>query len=87
MIAIADSDADGISDFVIQPERDGGVWLPGRVHGGGPNVLFCDGHVQWYRQEDITYDSRVSDEADAPRRLRVRRMWNHDHKAHVYGVE
>ena len=32
------------------------MW-PGRVHGGGANVLFCDGHVTWYRQEDLIVDA------------------------------
>lgn len=50
MIAIADSTVDGIWDTAIQP-RDKGFDLPppvpGAVHRGGANVLFCDGHVSW----------------------------------------
>jgi prepilin-type processing-associated H-X9-DG protein len=26
---------------------------PARVHGGGANVLFCDGHVQWYSADEL----------------------------------
>ena len=54
MIAVADID-DGPSlrgtgmSFGGQGER------PGRVHRGGANVLFCDGHVQWHRQSDLVW--------------------------------
>lgn len=86
MIAIADSTADGHQDALIWPSRTAASLLPGRVHGGGANVLFCDGHVSWYRQEDITYDPMIALEAEGGRKLQVRRMWNNDHDAHYFGL-
>jgi prepilin-type processing-associated H-X9-DG protein len=45
MIAVADSNADGLEDSTIYftESNNGQV---GSVHFGGANVLFCDGHVQ-----------------------------------------
>jgi prepilin-type processing-associated H-X9-DG protein len=58
MLAIADSSGFdfrlGIYDAILWPRQDGAYGLPGAVHFGGPNVLFCDGHVAWYSQQDIT---------------------------------
>jgi len=87
MIAIADATADGFEDFVIRSERDSSnsiaeYWRswPGKIHGvhqGGSNVLFCDGHVQWYPQDYLTIDWGVGyDPAQTPRR----QMWNYDHE-------
>jgi prepilin-type processing-associated H-X9-DG protein/prepilin-type N-terminal cleavage/methylation domain-containing protein len=74
MIAIADSNVDGKSDWYIQPRVEFN-W-PGRVHGGGPNVLFCDGHVTWYPQKDLL----VNGDDQSPEALNRRRMWNNDHR-------
>ena len=78
MVAIADSDGDHVYDFVITPFFYAGSarnQIPGNVHRGGANVLFCDGHVQWYAQKDlITHESVVP--AEEP----IRRMWNRDHQ-------
>ena len=76
MIAIADTTVDGRFDFVIMANPSTPYTLPGRVHAGGANVLFCDGHVQWYRQEDLIVDDERS-LAQAPRM----RMWNIDNRA------
>ena len=83
MIAVADSDGGGLTpfrllwrqDFAIFPDRTTDL-LPGRLHGGGANVLFCDGHVAWYLQEDLVFDDEPT-AADAPKV----RMWNNDHLA------
>jgi prepilin-type processing-associated H-X9-DG protein len=75
MIAVSDSDGDGRADYEIVPTRAANL-LPGRIHSGGANVLFCDDHVQWYRQEDLIIPVPAT-LADAPRI----RMWNHDHLA------
>ena len=76
MIAIADTTADGQQDHVLRGNtvtRNAvpGVVHPSAAHSGGSNVLFCDGHVQWYRQAEITFDSYG-------RNVAVRRMWNYD---------
>ena len=75
MIAVADSEGDALGDYLINPGVIPYV-PPGRIHGGGANVLFCDGHVALYRQEDllIPYPPTM---ADAPKI----RMWNNDHLA------
>jgi prepilin-type processing-associated H-X9-DG protein len=83
MIAIGDSTADGAYDFFIGPYIRQPFTLPGQVHptgvhGAGSNLLFCDGHVQWYRQEDVTVDISV---APTPEDSYKRRMWNFDHDA------
>ena len=80
MIAIADSEVDGWWDLIVSPLRQDprtkygglGPW-PGRIHGGGANVLFCDGHVQWYLQADL-----LVDEVPFPKDFPKRRMWNID---------
>jgi prepilin-type processing-associated H-X9-DG protein/prepilin-type N-terminal cleavage/methylation domain-containing protein len=73
MIAIADSNADALSDWSLFPFRTHPQVWPGRVHGGGANVLFCDGHVTWYRQEDLLTEGGGIPAA-------VVRMWNDDHR-------
>ncbi|HZN67642.1 MAG TPA: DUF1559 domain-containing protein [Tepidisphaeraceae bacterium] len=75
MIAIADTVADGQWDFMISPWYEG--MYPGRVHRGGANVLFCDGHVTWHAQEELV-DMRYA--TDNARAWEVRRMWNNDHR-------
>jgi prepilin-type processing-associated H-X9-DG protein/prepilin-type N-terminal cleavage/methylation domain-containing protein len=75
MIAIADSDGNGRYDFEVFPCRpDEG--FAGRIHGGGANVLFCDGHVTWYRQEDLRVERPWR-----PAESHKARMWNNDHRA------
>lgn len=75
MIAIADSDHDGLSDaritfykpaFLPQPPNP-----PGNHHKGGPNVLFCDGHVEWAPQ------SKWIERTDV-----AARRWNNDNQSH-----
>jgi prepilin-type N-terminal cleavage/methylation domain-containing protein/prepilin-type processing-associated H-X9-DG protein len=81
MIAVADSTVDGLFDSSIIPRKIigqlPGSQAPGVVHRGGDNVLFCDGHVQWYLQRDLIVTDDGSP-ADAARR----RMWNNDHQPH-----
>ena len=78
MIAVTDSTADGRWDFASIPKHsDPNVW-PGKVHAGGANVLFCDGHVEWHPQ------SYLNVEGDANRFNGDRvRMWNYDGSAGV----
>ncbi len=82
MIAVADSGQPppdphhkGRMDYAINP-RPSSYIPPGRVHGGGANVLFCDGHVTWHPQADLLIPEPDTI-ADAPKI----RMWNNDHMA------
>lgn len=47
---IADSDRNGTFDGWI---NKGGGCPPGRTHTDGPNVLFCDGHVEWKKYDEF----------------------------------
>jgi prepilin-type N-terminal cleavage/methylation domain-containing protein/prepilin-type processing-associated H-X9-DG protein len=54
MIAIGDSDGNGLGDGIISFMRPQ-VGLPpdfppGNVHKKGANIVFCDGHVEWQKQ-------------------------------------
>ena len=44
---------------------------PGRLHHGGANVLFCDGHVEYAKQTNWVTPTPVA-----------RRRWNNDHEPH-----
>lgn len=80
MVAITDANADGNGDFAVKPDPYwGALARPGPIHNGGTNVLFCDGHVQWYPQKEIlvTYDTYVPSEHEA------RRMWNNDYRVNA----
>jgi prepilin-type processing-associated H-X9-DG protein len=77
MVAIADSDVNGTWDFMISPNHPG--LPPGKVHAGGANVLFCDGHAQWYLQKDLIYGEGPDD----ARSKSVQCMWNNDHLPEV----
>jgi prepilin-type processing-associated H-X9-DG protein len=75
MIAIADGTVDGKVEGSIAPLAASGSYAwPGNVHGGGANVLFCDGHVQWYLQKELVVELAP----EPSQRHRVRR-WNNDH--------
>jgi prepilin-type processing-associated H-X9-DG protein len=76
-ILIADSTADGSRDLGVYPihssaSRDD---IIGDVHRGGPNILFMDGHVQWYLQKDVTIKWPPVPEDSAKQR-----MWNADNE-------
>lgn len=84
-VAIADSTADGVFDMSIMPLRSNVSEVPGRIHAGGANVLFCDGHVQWYLQQDIDVD-------DGPGKRTLEnawrwRRWNYNHKTNWAGTD
>jgi len=52
---------------------DGGYpkWWPGPRHQGGPNLLFCDGHIEFNRLTNVVRRTET-----------VRRRWNRDHEPH-----
>jgi prepilin-type processing-associated H-X9-DG protein/prepilin-type N-terminal cleavage/methylation domain-containing protein len=82
MIAIADSTAEGRYDFALSANAKIAVGRPGRVHNGGANVLFCDGHVQWYLQKDLV----LTDMNDRSQAYKAR-MWNNDHGLNSWQID
>ena len=79
MVAIVDSNGDGNLDFGTIPYRGTEPGYPGTVHGGGANVLFCDGHVQWYRRDDLLVGAEPGKNPPPDDDAR-RRMWNNDNQ-------
>lgn len=79
MIAIGDSDGNGVMDGDIAfqglplylPGRPVLPLPPGNRHKGGANIVFCDGHVEWAKQSK--WLERTDDAA---------RRWNNDNKPH-----
>jgi prepilin-type processing-associated H-X9-DG protein/prepilin-type N-terminal cleavage/methylation domain-containing protein len=51
MIAIGDNVPSGNWDYNLDPLNPSEA--VGNVHHGGANILFCDGHVDWYMQADL----------------------------------
>ena len=74
MVAITDSNGDAWVDYATSGWRTHPFTRAGKVHGMGANVLFCDGHVTWYRLEDLA----VTNHLNAAEWPKVRR-WNNDH--------
>jgi prepilin-type processing-associated H-X9-DG protein len=52
----------------------------GTIHRGGANVLFCDGHVQWYAYDDISFPHEANSSQERYREISA--MWDY---AHRYG--
>jgi prepilin-type processing-associated H-X9-DG protein/prepilin-type N-terminal cleavage/methylation domain-containing protein len=73
MIAIADNTTDGFWDYALDPweARE----YPGKIHRGGANVLFCDGHVEWFIQKDL-----IRPDPNTPVGSMMNRMWNIDNQ-------
>jgi prepilin-type processing-associated H-X9-DG protein len=71
MIAIGDNTTDGSWDYNIDPTT--ASEFPGKIHRNGANILFCDGHVQWYLQKDL-----VNVKSTDPNGSAMNRMWNND---------
>jgi prepilin-type N-terminal cleavage/methylation domain-containing protein/prepilin-type processing-associated H-X9-DG protein len=76
MIAITDGSSGGSWDFNIDPGQ--ADQYPGKIHHGGANVLFVDGHVQWYLQKDLLLPGYSITDG---RTQRIARMWNNNHEA------
>jgi prepilin-type processing-associated H-X9-DG protein/prepilin-type N-terminal cleavage/methylation domain-containing protein len=72
MIAIMDGTTDGVWDFNVDPENR--TEHPARIHSNGSNVLFCDGHVLWFRQKDLIWEPGQT----MLKRQTIGRMWNID---------
>ena len=79
MIAVADVTADGWADYWISPIPTAAGEPPGSIHRDGANVLFCDGHVQWYAQKELRKPLAFGTAEERLRWQRMERMWNYDH--------
>jgi prepilin-type processing-associated H-X9-DG protein/prepilin-type N-terminal cleavage/methylation domain-containing protein len=57
---------------------------PGAVHRGGANVLFCDGHVEWYPRDALLIrdaDALINRQPLTSKRDQdVARLWNYDNR-------
>ena len=71
--ATVDGDRDPeIATFDTTPGQDS---LVGNPHRGGANILFLDGHVQWYLQQDL-----LTKYPPVPEEAAKQRMWNADNE-------
>ena len=77
MIAVADSVKYSIGNGLSGQTASEHCW-PGTVHRDGANVLFCDGHVQWYLQSDLV--PLPVPRGPSPVAFRNRRLWNNDNR-------
>jgi prepilin-type processing-associated H-X9-DG protein/prepilin-type N-terminal cleavage/methylation domain-containing protein len=80
MIAIADNTCDGIWDYNIDPLPNQVNEWPGKIHNKGANVLFCDGHVEWFSQKELVNVGPAMGGTIAQKQMR--RRWNNDNEAH-----
>ncbi len=74
MIAMADNLQGRVDDVLIAPipmRFTSTLWLPGVRHQAGANVAFCDGHVEYGTQKQLT---AATDDA--------RKRWNNDNAPH-----
>lgn len=62
--------------------RDPGQ-LPAKLHYGGANALYCDGHAGWALQDDLScLDPKTKAMKSGAAYDRVSRLWNTDNKSH-----
>jgi prepilin-type processing-associated H-X9-DG protein len=83
MIAITDSTADGNSDFAIAPRPGYPHLHPGKIHDGGANVLYCDGHVEWHVQSDLVLPTPTDIGPEMTRYIEISRMWNNSNRFYL----
>jgi prepilin-type N-terminal cleavage/methylation domain-containing protein/prepilin-type processing-associated H-X9-DG protein len=74
MIAIADRyPGTNMWNFNFDPSDP--TQLPGKTHRKGANVLFCDGHVQWFALKEL-----INVQSTNPAGSAMNRMWNNDNQ-------
>jgi prepilin-type N-terminal cleavage/methylation domain-containing protein/prepilin-type processing-associated H-X9-DG protein len=71
MIMIGDYPAKKNQDGDITPKMDDPDDWPDKRHNGGANVVFCDGHVEYAKQQKWLEPTDIA-----------RRRWNNDHEPH-----
>jgi len=74
MIAIADNHPKGVWDYNLDPTDP--TEYPGDVHHGGANVLWCDGHVDWWIQADLVLQNPGGTTGLNTHDQNVARIWN-----------
>ena len=74
MIAIADNHPTGSWDYNLDPTYQ--PEYPGNIHDAGANVLFCDGHVDWYLQRDLVLTPNFNPSNLSAHDQQVAIMWN-----------
>ena len=77
MIAIADRVEKFENEFAFNIDPSTAAEYPGDIHRGGANVLFCDGHVEWFAQKALIKTAAI------PENAAMRRMWNNDNDPHL----
>jgi prepilin-type processing-associated H-X9-DG protein/prepilin-type N-terminal cleavage/methylation domain-containing protein len=89
MLAICDISTPGPGsnnwNFNADPTSLDGTQTPSKIHEGGSNCLFCDGHAQWKRQEELVlFDvaTRQMYSTSDPRYMANCRQWNNDNLVH-----
>ena len=82
MIAVGDSGSETVWDMLLNPNTEqtastgeglttANSWLPSRRHADGANIVMCDGHVDYAKQD------RWIEKNDS-----ARRRWNNDFEPH-----
>ena len=74
-IAIGDNTSAHNWDFNL--DAGDPTQAPSKIHRGGSNILFCDGHVQWYSQKEL-----INFSPSNPAGAAMNRMWNSDNEIH-----
>jgi prepilin-type processing-associated H-X9-DG protein/prepilin-type N-terminal cleavage/methylation domain-containing protein len=72
-------------NFNADPGDPGGTQQPSKIHDGGANCLFCDGHVQLKKQEDLVlWDTKTHAmfASNDPRYINNSKQWNNDNLPH-----
>jgi prepilin-type processing-associated H-X9-DG protein/prepilin-type N-terminal cleavage/methylation domain-containing protein len=72
-IVMGDTTVDGFRDTQIVADPGDRSALVGNVHHNGANILFLDGHVQWYLQSDL-----IVKFLPVPEEAAKQRLWNAD---------
>lgn len=76
MIAISDAKSDGNFDTAIDPNVGETAEWPSKRHFGGSNVLYCDGHVEFEKQETLIETTEWN-----------YRRWNNTYTSHQQMIE
>jgi prepilin-type N-terminal cleavage/methylation domain-containing protein/prepilin-type processing-associated H-X9-DG protein len=91
MMAIMDNWTDGAWDYNVDPLNP--LEWPGKIHGpkrravpgtpdsvAGSNVLFCDGHAEWFTQKQLVDVGPPGGGTIAQKMMRAK--WNNDNEPH-----